>query len=383
MTARKTPTIAPEYTEARGFIARYSALDQHDLNVLAVWTLGTWCFSPSCQWPATFPYIYVTGAAGSGKTVLCQDALGSLCRKFQIATGTTGATLFRMLGTEDEETGEIENHAPTLFLDEIDATYNGNKDESHRLALNVGYKRGGSIPRSSGKTAIQFPVYGPKIMAGIDNGHLPETVAQRSIRIHVERMTADALETMGIQEFYVFETEDEAAEIQQRLSAWAKQHSTVLREYRPTRPSGLTARQWEITRSLIQLAHAIGNEAEIAESLAVIMARQAPPEDARVKLYQAISDLFVTLNVDKLTTNQILGTLRENGIQIPGNSGKGLGAITGKDGASPIGIRFPEGTPGVTIKPGDKSGVAKGFYRFSFDQAFAKYLKQSAEENGD
>lgn len=384
MPRKSTPTVAPEYTEAREFIARYSAIDEHDLNVLAVWVMGTWTFSPSCQWPATYPYLYVTGAAGSGKTVLCQDALGSLCRKFQTATGTTGATLFRMLGTEDEETGEIENHAPTLFLDEIDATYAGNKDESHRLSLNVGYKRGGSIPRTSGKTAIQFPVYGPKILAGIDNGHLPETVQQRSIRMNIERHSADELEAMGIREFYIFETEDEAVDIQQRLSNWAREHSNVLREYSPKRPSGLTARQWEITRSLVQLAHAIGNEAEIVESLAVVMSRQTPPDDAAVRLYGAIFDLFTSLQVDRLTTNQILGKLREEGIQIPGNSGKGLGAITRRDGASPIGIRFPEDTPGIgPCKPGETTKVAKGFYRFHFDQAFAKYLGQSADDNGD
>lgn len=373
----KNPETSPVFTETRDFIARYSAIDEHYLNVAAVWVMGTWCFSPSTTWPATFPYLYVTGAAGSGKTVLCQDALGSLVRNFTIATGTTGATLFRMLGTENEETGEIENHAPTLFLDEIDATYAGNKDESHRLSLNVGYKMGGSIPRSSGKTAIQFPVYGPKMLAGIDNGHLPETVAQRSIRINVERRTADELAAAGIQEFYVFETEDEAAEIQQRLSTWAKVNSSVLREYKPARPAGLSARQWEITRSLVQLAHAIGNEAEIVQSLAVVMERHAPAQDAKITLYQAILSLFTDLDTDRLTTNQILGRLRAENVQVPGNNGKGLGAMLAKDGAKGRVIRFPDGTPGV--RP--EVGTARGYFRYEFDQPFAKYLGVSADDD--
>src|ERR1700739_3282245 len=98
MTTTKKDTPSPEFVRVREFIARFSVVDPAELDLIAVWAIGTWCFSPACTWPATYPYLYVTGPAGSGKSVLCSDSLGSLCRRHASATGATGATLFRMLG---------------------------------------------------------------------------------------------------------------------------------------------------------------------------------------------------------------------------------------------------------------------------------------------
>lgn len=367
-------TVAPEFTRTRDFISRYAVLPPEELDLITVWAMGTWTFSPRCQWPATYPYLYISGAAGSGKTVLGQDALGCVCRQHTSATGATGSTLFRMLGFYDEETGDIENLAPTLALDEIDTTFSGSKDPDLQRAIDVGYKRGATIPRAAGKTFIAFPVFGPKLFMGIDNGHLPEPVLQRCIQISLAKQSQDNLAAAGIEPFYIFDVEDERAELQEQLSHWAVRESLVLREYRPVAPQGLTARQWEISRSLIQLAHAIGNKKDVLKSLLTVLSRNPEKPDHKVELYSAIRELLDTLDTDRVTTVQILAKLTEKGVRVPGQSGKGLAAVLSADGVPATLIHLPEGHSGKT-HPDRTYEKQRGYFRHSFDGPIVRFLE--------
>lgn len=371
-TKRETP--CKEFQIARDFGSRYTVMGDEERDIWTVWQMGTHCFSPMATWPQTWPYMYLTGPAGSGKTVSGQDVAGVTCRMWRSAAGATGPTLFRMLGREDEETGEIENYAPTLFLDEIDATYSGSKDEPHRLSLNVGYKKGATIPRAAGKGSIDFPVYGPKILGGIDNGHLPETVTQRSIRIELAKHTQDELEAMGVQPFYTFDVEEEREDIQQMLHDWAVDNSLVLREYRPVAPKGLTARQWEIARSLVQLAHAIGIEDRIIRALVTVFNRKRGQEDAKQRLYVAIEELFSATGKLKLTGREIKAQLDAKGIGVPGNSLTGLGHLLGRDGVHPKSIWIVDDE-----NPTGKSH--RGYQRYQFDQVFVDHLPNGDDDD--
>lgn len=377
-TRKSNEKPAPEFVRVRDFIRRYSILPDEELDLAAVWAIGTHTFSPACQWPATYPYLYVTAPAGGGKTTFAQDAMGCVCRDHTSATGATGSTLFRMLGWFNEETGEVENLAPTLFLDEIDTTFSGSKDPDLQRAIDVGYKRGSTIPRASGKTYMSFPVYGPKLFAGIDNGHLPEPVLTRCIRIDLERKSQDELDAAGIEPFYIFDVEDEAAELQQELSDWAKSHSQVLREYRPKAPEGFTARQWEMGRSLVQLAHAMGIEQRIIESLITVLRRNPEKPDRKVTLYRSILSLFDETGEDRLTSLQILTRLTRDGVQVPGGSMKGLSAVLSEDGVTPdmVRLRPPRnGDPGHPAYDESKSPTQRGYFRHRFDGPFVRYLE--------
>lgn len=388
MTSKTSKTSKPYGTGSkpcevfarnREIITRYSILENEEADLVAVFGMGSWCFSPMCQWPATMPYLYITGTFGSGKTVLGQDVLGMIGRQWVSATGATGSTLFRMQGREDEETGEIENVAPMLCIDEIDTTFSGAKDEDLRRALNAGYKRGATIPRSQGKSYIDFPVYGPKVMMGMDNGHLPDSVVQRSIRIELEKKTQDEKAASGVQDFFIFDTEDEAADIQQMNSDWAKTHSMVLRDYRPQFPSGLTARQWEIARTFVQLAHEMGPgmEARIVKALVTVFNRKRGQENAKQRLYMAIAELFEKTGEKKITTKAIIAHLAEKSVGIPGGSGKGLASALSSDGISPksIWIDDPD-SPFYSGKPQSH----RGYQRYQFDQAFVDYLPEADDD---
>lgn len=365
--------IAPEFTRTREFISRYSHLPtDDDLDLVTLWAMGTWTFSPAAPFnPVTYPYLYLTGAKGSGKTLLGLDVFSYICRNHRAAVNITGPALFRMIGTYDEETGDIISHSPTLALDEIDATYSGNKDEALRGPVNAGYKRGATVPRAAGRTTIDFPVYCPKVLIGIDNGHLPDTITDRCIRVDLVKATPAQLAT--IQPLYSFDVEDEAAELSQELSDWAKREAMVLREYRPDAIPDLSPRQWEIARSLVQLAKAAGIEKRIRLALHRVMTRRPERPDGKVALYRSILSLFQEVGEDRVTTRQILTRLDADGIRVPGNSGKGLSAVLSADGIKPTYMRLREGAnPHSGIVDGQP--VQRGYMRYAFDDAFVEYL---------
>jgi len=368
-----TTKITPEFTRTREYIGRYVVLSDDALDVVTLWAMGTWAFSPMCTNPYSYPYLYISAPKGSGKTVLGESVLGSICRNHRSITGVTGPSLFRMIADVNEETGEAINMAPTLAIDEIDAIFNGAKDEATRLVFNAGYKRGNMIPRVVGKQTINYPVFCPKLLMGIDNGHLPDTIEDRCIRINMRRATADEL--AKVSEFYDYETEDEAAEICDMLSEWTKGISTVFREYSPERDDIPSGRRWEIARSLVQLAYAAGIEARIRKAIVSLMSDQPEKIDSNVRLYTAIFRLFQDHGTNKLTTNQILGRLREEGIQVPGMSGAGLRSVLSQHGASPTLLNLPAGHAGIV----DGKNYQRGYHLHVFDQAFSQFVNDDEE----
>lgn len=364
-----------EFVVTREYIRRYVVLPDNELDIVTVWAIGTWTFSPACTQPAGYPYLYITAPKGSGKTVLGQDVLGGICRNHQSTVGMTGAGVFRMIGEYNPETGDIVSTAPTLALDEIDATFSGQKDEQLRMMLNAGYKRGATVPRVQGKATINFPVYCPKLLMGIDNGHLPDTITDRSIRIDMKRATPTDVR----EDWYFFDVEEESAEISAMLAQWAKDYSNVLKEYRPSKIDGLSPRQWEIARSLVQLAAAMGLEDRLRTALHSVMTANPQRPDGKVSLYRAIRDMYLAGDVqtDRLTSRDILANLTAQGIQVPGGSQKGLAAVLSEDGIAPDYIRFPDSHPAIIEKG---KNVHRGYYRHKFDGAFTRYIGEDEND---
>lgn len=358
------------FDRTRKFISTYSILPTDaDYDLVTLWAMGTWTFSPaSPAMPYTYPYLYLAGAKGSGKTLLGKDVFGYVTRNHRALVDVTGATLFRLLGDYDDESGQIIPHYPTLAIDEIDAKYSGSKDEQFRGVADAGYQQGMTVPRSAGKTTMEFPVYSPKCFMGIDNGHLPDTILDRCIRVDVEMATPKQLATLT--ELYPWDVEQETAELQQQLADWARDNAMVLREYNPDKIPGLKPRHWQISRSLVQLAKAIGIEKRIRDDLRESFGRAAAQQSATVKLYMAIQALFDETGADKLTTKQIAERVQAAGVAIPGNPanpGKGLSAMLAKDGIGPRAV-FIDGRS------------HRGYWRRFFDDAFAKYLMPSDDD---
>ena len=114
-----------------------------------------------------------------GKTTLIDDILKLLVRKPLGTVSITAAALFR----------SIEKWSPTVLIDEADSFLKDNEDL--RGVLNSGNKRGGYSIRSNPVTLEPecFPTWGPKAIACI--GKLPDTLADRSIHIELQRRGKD------------------------------------------------------------------------------------------------------------------------------------------------------------------------------------------------
>jgi hypothetical protein len=164
---------------------RFISAGESELTVLTLWTLHTHAFAGVSHYT---PYLAITSAEKqSGKTRVL-EVLKCLVREPLMAASISPSALAR----------SVHQSMPTLLLDELDAALKGDKEMSEALRgiLNGGFQADGSFIRMVGIGAAMKPEYfstfSPKAMAGI--GNLPDTVADRSIMIRLERSSRGACE---------------------------------------------------------------------------------------------------------------------------------------------------------------------------------------------
>lgn len=153
------------------YIQDYVTLaEPHYALPLALWTIGTFCF-PEFD---AYPYLVITSPTKrSGKTRLSEMIAfcGSNPRNF---AALTAAALFRC----------IENENPLLIFDEAE-TLSSESASTMRAVLNVGYRRGQTVPRVVPGGIKEFPTYCPKIFILI--GDVYDTLRDRSMVITMRR----------------------------------------------------------------------------------------------------------------------------------------------------------------------------------------------------
>jgi hypothetical protein len=118
---------------------------------------------------------------------------------------------------------------PTLLLDEVEAFNSKTKSESTQTILailNAGYRKGATIPRCDGQKheVKQFPVYGPKAFAAI--GRLPDTLADRSIVITMQRRTKG----QGVDRFLAARAKAEVKPIHDAVTMFASSYEDTVRQ---------------------------------------------------------------------------------------------------------------------------------------------------------
>lgn len=333
-----TPTIVDD---VRDFITSYVSLpDEAYADVLALYVLHTHAFDAA----RTTPYIYLTSQGpGSGKTRV-MEVLAEVCKGAQIYAGATGPTLFTL----------IEARKPTLMIDEVDTIYSGAKDEALRGVLNSGYKHNGRVPRvdkSSEDGIREYSTFCPKILAGIDNGQVPDTVMDRSIKI-----TLVKAQPGQVQPFYSEDVEDLAADLIDRIKAWYAANSDHLhnRANRPTPLEALNDRQNDIARPLLMIADRfLGWHKRARLAFTRVFGEQATPLTPQAMALQAVQHYMLAHNLERITSSKVM--------EITGQNGKQIGAWFAAFG----------------IKPGTYSfdgKNAKGYKLEAMTEAFHRYL---------
>jgi hypothetical protein len=226
------------------YVSRFVIMGARERSVVALWTFHTWAFEAA----DTTPYLDVSSPVKQcGKTRLF-EVLELLVRRPQFGANHTEATLFRT----------IDKKEPTLLLDEIDRTFG--KDQKLyagiMAVLNTGYRHGATIPRNVGEgsnmTVKDFKTFCPKAFAGI--GSLPDTLADRSIPIRLERRSP----SQTVERFRERRERQRTEGPRERLQRLADANFDALDQAEPVLPDALSDRQQDVWEPLLAIADLAG-----------------------------------------------------------------------------------------------------------------------------
>jgi hypothetical protein len=341
------------------FISRFVVLSQEQLITLALFVMETYVY----QLFDCAPYLHITSAEKQcGKTKLL-EVLELLVAYPWLTGRVTPAALVR----------KIERDHPILLLDETDAAFGGDKTYSETLrgVLNQGHRRGVKvslcIPSGKDFQLADFDVFGPKVIAGI--GKLPDTVADRSIPIHLKRKKPEESTEKFRQKLVKAETES----LRARLAEWAQmQEDSMLGERTPDLPEALSDRQQDIAEPLIVIAEMAGEGwAQTAKAALVrLFGGSAAGDDSTgVRLLADIQRIFDDTGADRLSSRELVRRLTaiEGAPWEDINHGKplnptGLARMLRKYEIEPRNLRTGE-------------SVTKGYLRKTFEDAWARYLR--------
>jgi 5S rRNA maturation endonuclease (ribonuclease M5) len=273
----------------------FSSLAQ--VTAVALWVLHTYVFETF----ETTPYLAITSAVKrSGKSRLL-ELLTLLVSRPWYVTEPTEAVLFR----------KVEASAPTLLVDEVDATFgkDSTATEGLRAIYNSGYRKGSTVPRCVGNDheVRDFRVYCPKVFAGIKK--LPDTVADRSIPVVLRRRAP----TERVPDrFRIAVAKAALGPLRAALAAWGEAHAGELAGAYPDLPDELTDRGQDAWEPLLAIADLAGVRwGARARAAAVELAGDEQDGDLGVALLNHCREAFGAR--DKLTTRDLLDHLVNRG----------------------------------------------------------------------
>lgn len=336
-----TPTVLDDI---RAFLRRFVAFtnEDHEL-VLALWVLHTWTFDAAYS----TPYIYVSSAEKqSGKTRLI-ETLTYVARRPDMAANQSIASMFR----------SIESTRPTLFMDEVDALWSGAANEELRGMLNSGYHHKGTIkrtvavaPDSEDDGVRYFSTFCPKLLAGIDNGHMPDTIADRCIPVVLKRKKGDVV----VERLQARKIEPEAAELAKRIEEWAEASMDAIMATEPAVIEEISDRAFDIAEPLLQVAMQFrGMMKPAREALTRLLTRESAPLSLQAQVLQKAKEIMEETGNDKLASATLASAMEL--------SAKRLGILLAPYGITPRTIRLGANT-------------VKGYHRRDFQDSWERYL---------
>lgn len=216
---------------------------------ISIWAFGTYCYGLFEE----FPYLYIRGEKGTGKTVL--DTLLSLvCFNPKIAVGFTTAALFRTAALE----------GGTFILDEMENISSRNQTVDSTMAdvLKGGYQSQGFIRRCNPEKNNEvdcFNVYGPKVISNI-NG-LEDIIQDRSIEVFLNRY--DPRYTNGLEDpkFYAKERRGEMKDLSSRCClAVLDNFKHIFNTSKQIKSTRITGRLSKIMLPLLTVAALVGED---------------------------------------------------------------------------------------------------------------------------
>ncbi|MGD9637753.1 MAG: DUF3631 domain-containing protein [Alphaproteobacteria bacterium] len=227
--------------ELRAIFKKYLVLPDNAETSLALWVLFTYSFDAFEHSPRLLIH---SPEKRCGKTTLLM-LLDFLCCKSLRVSSLTASAMFRT----------IEEYAPTLLIDEVDAFLK--EKEELRGIINEGHTKGGGVIRnvevSKGHSVRFFNVFCPCAIAGI--GKLADTIADRSLIITMRRkFTGETVERLRGDKSSLFDI------IKQKCSRFADDNYLKLQEADPIISNQINDRSADNWRPLLAIAELAGKK---------------------------------------------------------------------------------------------------------------------------
>lgn len=332
---------------------------EHEPVALALYVAHTYALDAA---QATPYMLIVSPEKRAGKT-RALETLELMVREDVRAGNITAAGVFQA----------IEAWTPTLLVDEVDAIFRARSEQAEtlRAVLNAGNRRGSYVVRGSqdGKP-VKFSTWSAKVLAGINNQRLPDTVRDRSIVIGMQRLNSGE----HVQDLFPAEIAETIETLTDRLADWADENIEWLTTWRRSeRIRQLDTRLQEAWDPLLAIAELAGGDwPDRARAAAIALAESAvDPSEAEHGhiLLTALRSIFAD-NGDVLASKVICEKLDEEEELPFGGYGDGSG-IKPRTLAK---LLKPYGIKSKTVWIKDKS--AKGYHRDDFDDAWKRYTPE-------
>lgn len=352
-TPGSSPT-ATLLTEVEALIARFIALrDEYQAATVALYVLHT----HAQEVAETTPYLAVLSAEKrSGKSRLL-ELLAGLCARAEHVSGVSEAALFQL----------VEARRPTLLVDEVDAVFAqaAERTEALRGAINSGNRKAGSIVRGGkdGKPT-RYSTYCPKVLAGIENGKLPDTIRDRAIPIIMRRKPPG----VQVERLLWRDAGDAVQAVHDALASWGGKHEDTLRAARPDLPTQLDDRTAEGWEPLLAIADLAGGEWPDRARVAALALAGDFVDEEESRGVRLLADLRTVLTVDAMATADLLSAL--NALEespwgswhdANGMSARDLARLLRPYEVKPRTVRLDGATP-------------KGYVRADLVDAWSRYL---------
>ena len=315
-----------------------------------LWVLHTYAFDAT----SVSPILAITSPEKRcGKTTLLA-ILDALSFRSLASGSITTASVFRI----------IEQHRPTLLIDEADTFLSDN--EVLRGVINSGHTRSTArVVRCVGENhePRPFSTWAPKAIACI--GDLPETIRDRSIEIRMQRKkNTDKVERFRERDRVPLHTHC------RKMLRWTLDNVDKLRDLEPQTVDCLGDRAADSWEPLLAIADQIGGTwPDEARKAAIELSCLDAQISIQTQLLVDIREIFESLkNIDRIQSQELVDRLirMEERPWDSFSHGRGIttrnmAAILKSYGISSRDIRF-------------ESGTRKGYFFKDFHEVFTRYL---------
>src|SRR5262249_40935822 len=241
------------------FLRRYLVCDEHQLTILALWIVHTWCYD---VFPTSAYLDIRSPESQSGKSLLL-DLLELLCDSPErINVGETRTIWYMLIGDgrdtapqknkNNDKNKKEESSSVTLFFDDCHHTFGPSERQPLLAWFNSGSRRR-SVYTFGGE---QYSFFCPKAFAG--NGHLPRSLAARCIPILLRRNRP----TDPVASFDFNPACDESVKLRRQIEQWANDNLELLgkvsRNAPEKLPAYLSAREQDSAEPLLHIANRVG-----------------------------------------------------------------------------------------------------------------------------